>query len=287
MNRIFLKYSLLLAAAVVGCVGCSDNGADENTDTMRCQGRLAIKGAISAAVISRAEVDLAGICAGLKVPEPSELKLTLAGKDIFELEATEGGKLDSVAQFDYAEEWASLTDYDEPDLYPGTYTATLEYGDPAAVGPDKPYYKGEVQAEVEISEEKTCRVAVKICNAAVRVTATDNFKNYFSDARFALVIDDKETDYEFTFGAEDRPIFVPAGAKIAVKGSVRRPSQTSANDADGEQLDIEVPVRTAVTGTLHTFAFTAQAGGASVEVVFLDHEDGGSNDVETNDDAKK
>lgn len=287
MNRILLKYSLLLAAAVVGCVGCSDNGAGENTDTMRCQGRLAIKGAISAAVISRAEVDLAGICAGLKVPEPSELKLTLAGKDIFELEATEGGKLDSVAQFDYAEEWASLTDYDEPDLYPGTYTATLEYGDPAAVGPDKPYYKGEVQAEVEISEEKTCRVAVKICNAAVRVTATDNFKNYFSDARFTLVIDDKETDYEFTFGAEDRPVFVPAGAKIAVKGSVRRPSQTSANGADGEQLDIEVPARSTTAGTLHTFAFTAQAGGASVEVVFLDHEDGGSNDVEINDDAKK
>lgn len=283
----FFYHIFSLTFVAVSVVGCSDNGAGEKTDTTHCQGRLAIKGAISAAVISRAEVDLANICAGLKVPGPSELKLTLAGKDIFELEATEGGKLDSVAQFDYTEEWASLTDYDEPDLYPGTYTATLEYGDPAAVGPDKPYYKGEVQAEVEVSEKKTCRVAVKICNAAVRVTATDNFKNYFSDARFTLVIDDKETDYAFTFGADDRPIFVPAGAKVAVKGSVRRPSQISANDKDGEELDIEVPARSTTAGTLHTFAFTAQAGGASVEVVFLDHEDGGSDDVEINDDAKK
>lgn len=287
MTRVFLKYIVWgLTAAFL--VGCSDNGTGGETDAARCRGSLAIKGLTSAAVVSRAEIDLATVCTGLKVPASNELKLTLTGKDISELEATETGELVPVSQFDYSGEWATLADYDEPDLYPGTYTATLGYGDPLAIGPDKPYYKGEVQAEVEIAEKNTCRVGVKICNSVVRVTATEQFRNYFSDARFRLVVDGKELeDVSFTFGAEDRPVFVPAGAKVGVKGSVRRPSQDSKDDAQGEQLDIEVPARTMAAGTLHTFAFTAQAGGAKVEVVFLDHEEGGSDDVELNDDAVK
>ena len=81
-----------------------------------------------------------------------------------------------------------------PALFPGKYTVTLEYGDPEAVGPE-PYYKGEVQAAVEIAEDNYCRVPVTVRNAGVRVTATDNFRNYFSDARFKLVIDGKESEY--------------------------------------------------------------------------------------------
>ena len=273
----------MIAIAVgIAAAGCTDGG---ETGAARCQGRLAIKGVTSAAVVSRAEVDLAGICAGLKVPEPAELRLTLTGKAIVELEATETGELIPVGQFDYQEEWPTLADYDEPELYPGTYTATLEYGDPTAVGPDRPYYKGEVQTEVAIAEERLCRIGVTIRNAAVRVTATEEFADYFSDARFVLEVDDAETPYVFTLGDEDRPVFVPAGAKIALKGSVRRPSQTSANDAEGELLEIAATARTAVAGTLYTFAFAAQAGGATVEVVFLEPETGGEDDVELNDDA--
>lgn len=284
MNKILYRF-FFLTIFVALSVGCSKN-ADGADDGNRCCGRLGITGISSATVVSRAEVDLAQLCPGLKEPEPSELKLTLAGKDIAELEAGEAGELNVVARFDYANEWPTLADYDKPALFPGEYTVTLEYGDSEAVGPDKPYYRGEVSATVVISDEKSCRVPVAIRNAAVRVTATDNFRNYFSDARFKLVIDGKETEYVFTLGAEDRPVFVPVGARIAVKGSVRRPSQTSADNADGEQIDIEVPARAAVAGTLHTFAFTAEAAGAGVEVKFLEHEEGGSDDVELNDDAK-
>ena len=282
MSRIFLKYSLL-ATAIAWCAGCTDGGGE--IDVARCQGRLAIMGTTSAEVVSRAEVDLAGICAGLKVPEPAELRLTLTGKDIAELEATETGELVPVGQFDYTGEWPALADYDQPDLYPGTYTATLEYGDPTAVGPDAPYYKGEVQAEVAVAEVRICRVGVTIRNAAVRVTATEQFAAYFSDARFVLEVDDAETPYGFTLGDADRPVFVPAGAKIVLKGSVRRPSQTSADDADGELFEIKVPARTTAAGTLYTFVLAVEAGGATVEVVFLEPEAGGEEDEELNDDA--
>ena len=283
MKRFFENiFSLVFVA--VSVVGCSDNGAGEKTDTAHCQGRLAISGISSATVVSRAELDLAQVCPGLKVPAPAELKLTLTGKDIVELEATEGGELKEVGRFDYDATYPMLADYDKPALFPGKYTVTLEYGDPEAVGPE-PYYKGEVQAAVEIAEDNYCRVPVTVRNAGVRVTATDNCRNYFSDARFKLVIDGKESEYVFTLGAEDRPIFVPAGMKVGVKGSVRRPSQTSADDSEGEQLDIEVPARVTVAGTLHTFAFTAEAGGAGLKVEFLDPEEGGSFDEELNDGA--
>ena len=129
---------LFLLAAVASVAGCSDKDTDGTSDGNRCFGRLAISGISSATVVSRAELDLAQVCPGLKVPAPAELKLTLTGKDIVELEATEGGELKEVGRFDYDATYPMLADYDKPALFPGKYTVTLEYGDPEAVGPE-PY----------------------------------------------------------------------------------------------------------------------------------------------------
>lgn len=286
MNRIFLKYSLLLAVAVVGCAGCSDD--DGFDGDARCRGRLDIGGAASASVVTRAETNLADVCRGLKVPAKEELRLTLTGADIAILESGETGPVE-VGRFDYAEQWETLARYGEemPDLFPGTYTAVLEYGDPAAVGPDAPYYRGESAATVKIGKKTACSVRVGIRNSVVRVEATDQFKNYFYEPDFTLWVgegENKEEIGKLTLTDADRPIFVPAGSTVSVTGSVRRPSQTS--DGAGEELLIEdVPARTTVAGTLHTFRFTAQAGGAGLEVVFMEPEAGGSDDVELNDDA--
>lgn len=281
MNRILLKYSLLLLAVVLA-VACSDDdgfGVDA-----RCRGRLDIGGAASAAVVTRAETNLADVCPGLKVPAKEELRLTLTGSDIAELESGETGPVE-VGRFDYSQEWETLARYGKemPDLFPGEYRAVLEYGTPDAVGPDAPYYLGENSAVVRIGKNTECRVDVKIRNSAVRIEATDQFKDYFYEPEFTLWIDGEKTEYTFALTDADRPIFVPAGAAVSVTGSVRRPSQTS--DGAGEELLIEVPARTTVAGTLHTFRFTAQAGGAGLEVVFMEPEAGGSDDVELNDDA--
>jgi len=285
--------NLWLVAVACAAVGCSvDESLGGEVDAQRCQGRLGVDGVASAEVVSRAEVaeiDLAALC-GLQVPQPSELRLTLTGKAIQPLVADETGELKPDPEhpaFDYSATWAMLAEYDEPALYPGTYTALLEYGDPEATGPAKPYYKGEAQATVEVAKKTPCKVAVTIANSAVRITATDNFNNYFSDAHLRLVIDGKETDYEFTQTDTFVPVFVPAGTQVAVKGAVRRPSQTTADDADGEELPIDVPARSTAAGTLHTFRFTAQAGGANVDVVFEDFGAGSDDDVELNDDAKR
>jgi len=298
MKNILIK-KIWLVAVACAAIGCSDNESlGGEVDAQRCQGRLGVDGVASAAVVSRAEtggVNLADLC-GFQVPNKDDLKLTLTGNDIAELESGETGPVE-VGRFDYAEQWAKLADYDEPALYPGTYTALLEYGTPDAIGPAKPYYRGEAQATVVVGEKTPCNVVVAIANSAVRITADDWFKNYFSDVQLRLVIDGKETDYGLTFvetedgimmADADAPIFVPAGTKVAVKGSVRRPAQTG--EETKEELEkliikIDVSAREMRAGTLHTFQFTAQAGGAHVEVEFKDFGEGSADDVELNDDA--
>ncbi len=301
MKSNLIKNIFLMGAVACAAIGCSDNESlGGEADAQRCQGRLGVDGVASAAVVSRAEtdgIDLADLC-GFQVPQPSELRLTLTGNDIAELESGETGPVE-VGRFDYAEQWAKLADYDEPALYPGTYTALLEYGEPDAIGPAQPYYRGEAQATVVVGEKTPCKVEVAIVNAAVRITADDNFKNYFSDVQLKLVIDGKETDYGLTLvetedgitiADADAPIFVPAGTKVAVKGSVRRPAQTG-EETDEERkklvIDINVPARPMAAGTLHTFRFTADAGGADVKVVFENFGEGSSDEVELNDDAIK
>ncbi len=292
-----IKIGWLGAVACVA-IGCSDNdtlGGDDNA--FRCQGRLGVDGVASASVVSRAEgIDLAAIC-GLTVPAPSELRLSLTGNDIAELESGETGPVE-VGRFDYEQKWPTLADYDEPALYPGTYTALLEYGEPEAIGPAAPYYRGEATATVEIGKETTCRVAVAIVNSAVRITADDNFKNYFSEPQFRLYLNDSkeplkngEQEIVFKLADTDAPIFMPAGTKVVVKGTVYRPSQGTDKDGNPlppKELTIEVPARTTAAGTLHTFRFTAEAGGANVEVEFGPFVEGSSPDpVELNDDAIK
>ncbi len=299
MKKLTKMFCLIVVAWAA--IGCSDDGPLGNDDALRCQGRLGIDGAASATIVSRAEADKPAdpdyaARYGWKVPEDFELRLTLTGKDIQELRQNpeaEGG-FEVVSTFDYSEQWVKLSDYTTPALYPGNYTALLEYGDPNAIGPDKPYYRGEATAEVVRGETTKCRVEVKIANAAVFITATSGFESYFSDAQFQLYLNDSEEPlkdgegnaYVFTLADTEEPIFVPAGTKVVVKGSVRRPSQTTANDADGEVLPIEVPAHTTVAGTLHTFRFTAQAGGAQIEVNFEDYETGSTDDVELNDEVE-
>lgn len=288
MNRIVLKYMLwgLAAASVAGCSDDEAFGGDTH-----CRGRLDIGGVPSATVVTRAETagtNLADVFPELKVPAADELRLTLTGDNIAELESGESGPVE-VGRFDYEQHWETLARYGEelPELFPGEYRAVLQYGTPDAIGPNAPYYRGENTATVEIGKETPCRIDVKICNSAVRIVATEQFTNYFYNPDFTLWLGEGEEKQEigkFKLTAADKPIFVPAGSVVSVTGSVFCPSQTS--DGAGEELKIEnVPSRPTVAGTLHTFRFTAQAGSAGFTVSFEAPEVGGEDDVELNDDA--
>ena len=286
-----------LGAVACMAIGCSDNDTLGDPDNaLRCQGRLGVNGVPSATVVSRAETDgtdLAALC-GLTVPEPSALRLKITGDDIKELESGQEGTVE-VSTFDYNESWETLTAYnnEKPALFPGDYTAVLEYGDAEAIGPQKPYYRGQATGTVEAGKETSCSVEVKIANSVVRLTATNQFMGYFSDPQFQLYLNgsteplknDEGQPIVFTFAETDPLIFMPAATNVVVKGSVRRPSQTNGTNADGELLPIEVPVRATAAGTLHTFKFTADAGGATITVSFGSFGEDNESIIELNDNA--
>lgn len=286
MKRITSYICTLAAlAALAGC-GEKTTGADAASGPVT--GSLAIEASASPVVATRAEIDAPSVCDPLTVPEAAELQLTLSGDDIAEIERDADGRVIELAHFDYRESWERLDRYTRPDLYPGIYRAELTYGDPGAVGNNLPCYYGAGVAEVRIGETTRCSVEVKIVNAIVRVQLSDPFRSYFSDPQFRLVVDGEPTGFVLTGAAGEQPVFVPADAQVSFEGSVRRPSQTSADDRDGELLEVSVPARLMAAGTLHTYIFTAEAGGLSVGVLFHDAEEGDTDghDPEMNDDAK-
>lgn len=300
-----MKKLRFLCLTVVACaaIGCSDDEPLGNDDALRCQGRLGIDGAASATVVSRGEIDLAELC-GFTTPSTSDLRLDISGTYTEYHQTEDGHYVAYETDRQYSNHWTTLAAYNKnkPALYPGVYTAILAYGDKEAKGPNKPYFFGQGQGVIEWDAAKeqvkekvvNCKIAVKIANSAVLITADPGFKGYFSEPQFQLYLngsaeplkDEAKNPYVFTLSDTDKPIFLPAGTKVVVKGTVRRPSQTTSGDADGELMEIEVPEREAAGGTLHTFQFTAKAGGVGVDVVFKDYEAGSSADVELNDDSK-
>lgn len=286
MKRMMHRIAGLAAAAAL-LAGCAEKNPAGEAEILACRGRLAVGATTSAGVATRADTDLKTLVPGLTVPVADQLKLVLKGDNIAEIERTEDGRTIVISRFNYSEEWETLDLYDEPDLYPGLYRATLTHGDPEAVGRNVPYYKGEADAEVEINERTRCSVKVQIANALVRVQTSELFAAYFTEPQFRLVVDGEPTEFVLTAAAGEQPVFVPAGAEITWLGSVRRPSQTSADDREGELYEFEVPARTAVARTIHTFVFTAEAGSASggIEVTFEEAPAGGDYDFEMNPDG--
>lgn len=280
-----MKHVLGLTAAALVCVSCSKEPAVDLRPEQSLFGRLALDSEVSLGVESRAELDLKTVIPGLTVPTKSQFTLELKGDNIEELE-DKGGSLEVVSRFNYSERWP-FADYPKPDLYPGLYTATVTYGNPEAIGRNLPYYKGSATAEVKIGQVTECKITAKIANAAVRIQLEANFKKYFSDPEFYLVVNDaQQTAYKLTGATGEAPVFVPAGAKVSFTGTVRRPSQTSDNDKEGELLEVTIPVREMAAGTLHTYRLTAEAGSGSVDVVFEDAQVGSDEEIEVNDGQK-
>ena len=266
------KYTWGWLAAALLLGGCSAEN-DLPADRFDRFGQIAVAGQTSAEVETRAGTDLNKICKNFDLPKPEQLRLTISGEDIAEIIPDLDGNMEVISYFDYNQSWPSLAQYDQPALFPGSYDVALSYGDPEAVGPNKPYFEGFGSAEVSINHVTTCAVRVRVANAVLRIALSDGFADYFTQPAFRLVVDGEETDYVLTAAAGEEPIFVPAGAQVALRGTVRRPSQTTPDDADGELMEVEVPARSVEAGMLYTFRFTAESGGLQIEVRFGDAED--------------
>ncbi len=288
-----MKKCLYLAAVALAAVGCSDKEGLPGPKPEATVGQLGIRTVAATSVETRAEVDLATIVTGLRIPraEDEDLKLVLTG-DAHKISFNDRGERIEGAAVTYNKTFDPFSHYTNPSLDPGTYRAVFSYGDPQATGFNKPYYEGQAviagttNPDLTVTEGETTQAeaTLTVRNSLSRVKVTDAFKKYFSTIDLKIFVDGAQT--EAGYGTE--PIFLPAGKQLTVKGTAVRPSQDGV--AAGKTVAVELPAEKAVSakaGTMHTFEFNVNAGTLTVTVTLGDYaETVNLGSIELNDDAQ-
>lgn len=187
---------------------------------------------------------------------------------------------------DYARDWTNVAAFDPANEWfaPGTYTASVAWGDPAAEGADKPCFAG--RQEFTIVPRRTVEVAVTalLANTKVRVVCTDNFLAYFHDASFRVTTAaGNEFPFRFGFDAQadsDAPVYVQP-TSFTVSGSAFK--QTGTEVTFTPQSCPEAKPQ-----TLYTYRFDVSQAGQTVVQIYLDDTLSESREVdeELNDNAK-
>ena len=214
----------LIAAGLVGTVGCSKSDTEAPTDGV---GRIALTSTVDCDLATRAAV----------APAVGDFALRITGPD-------------------YDCSWEHLSDFPAEDTYftPGTYRAAVSWGDPEAEGADAWAFYGESSFEIRPRQTVPVAIAARIVHAAVTVRATEAFMRYFHDAHFTVTTAAGH-DFDFTPGASEAPVYVKAGASLSVAGSALR--QT------GDAVTFPVQKLDAtVARTCHAFTFDAPDAGS-------------------------
>ena len=248
---------LILALASALLAGCDkESGADDAPGQVRLSCRASER------------IEIAGRH-GLQTAAPSgeEFSLRITGPD-------------------YDRSWASVADFDPENEWfsPGSYTASVAWGDPQAEGTDTPCFAGA--QEFTIIPRRTVDVAVTalLANTKVRIVCTENFLGYFHDAAFRVTTAaGNEFPFRFGFDGESdttEPVYVRP-VSFTVSGSALK--QTGAEVTFSEQSCPEAKPQ-----TLYTYRFDVSQAGQTVVSIYLDDTLSETREVdeELNDNAK-
>lgn len=155
-----------------------------------------------------------------------------------------------------------LSEYDSNfPIGTGAYTAEASYGEEGEEGFDKPWLSGSQSFTVNGGQTTTVSIPVKLCNSAVRVDCSDQFKKYFPDYEFTVTTG-SNTVISFPKG-ETRAAFIDA-YKFRIDGSLT--SQTGAVKSFSKEYASGIE-----PATCYTIRFdVANAGGTNISVTFND-----------------
>lgn len=233
------KISILCAAAAALLSGCSSGqewwsqtaGDDAGQVEFRCLPDASVTER------TRATAELPASC----IPSPDQFRLTVSN--------TSGS---------YYQEYAGLSAYDKPYMTAGAYTVTASYGDPEAEGVTACCFEGST--DFTIVARKTVDAVITAClsNSAVRLTTTDWFDKYYSDATFTVTTG---AGNQFSFSSSsDLLIFVQAGTTLRLKGSAVK--------TNGVKVEFpEYEIGSTEAQTQHTITVDAsQVGGTTLTV---------------------
>ena len=142
-------------------------------------------------------------------------------------------------------------------LKEGKYSVTAFCGDIETEGFDKPYFEGTVPFEIKGGETTTVSIPVKLNNTVVKVSCTQNFRNYYKNYSFKLTRNG--SDIVAFAKDETRAAFVD-GYKFTLEGVLE--SETKTYNFSKEYNNLEV-------ATAYTFVFdVTNTGSASITISF-------------------
>lgn len=177
------------------------------------------------------------------VPEVGDLSLKIEGEE-------------------YSKSWDKVSYFvsKENGLIIGDYTATVEWGNPAEEGLDKPAYAGSADFSIQAMTTSNVQIKAELINSQVRVVFTDAFKNYFHSESFVLK---SSLGNEFAIDSTVGDTFFVAVGELSIEGTALKQ-----NDV---QIDFPAKTLQAEARTLHTLTYDmTTAGGAKVTITLDD-----------------
>lgn len=148
-------------------------------------------------------------------------------------------------------------------LKAGNYSVTAEYGMLEEEGFDKPYFTGVANFAVTGGETKEVPVPVSLGNTVVKISCTQNFRNYYKNYSFKLTRNNAEI---VSFAKDETKAAFVDGYKFALEGVLE--AETKSYTFNKEYTSLEA-------ATAYTFVFdVTNTGAASITISF-------NNNVET------
>lgn len=125
----------------------------------------------------------------------------------------------SVANASGASVWSGKSSDWAPEtkLQVGEYTVKAVYGDIEDEGFDKPCFEGTKTFTVKAKETSQVDISASLINTVIKISCTDNLKNYYKDYTFKL--ERNNSDIVTFEKGEERAAFVD-GYKLTVTGTL-------------------------------------------------------------------
>ena len=171
--------------------------------------------------LSRADFNLSSV---ITVPSVSDFRMTLYSVLGEEVETSIGS-------------WKSVDDFENGAQYsPGEYHVVVECGSLTDEGENKPYFYGSEYFQVKPDEITTVNVVAELCNSFIKVTTTEDFKEYFTSGTLSIIASGKD-DIVLSPLTNSIPAFVAPGVVNLEWKGVRQGGNVKAVVASDLQLD--------------------------------------------------
>ena len=171
--------------------------------------------------VGRADFNLSSV---ITVPSVSDFKMTLYSVVGEGVENAIGS-------------WNSVDDFENGAQYsPGEYHVEVASGSLTDKGENKPYFYGSEYFQVKPDETTTVNVVAELCNSFVKVTTTEDFKEYFTSGTLTIIASGKD-DVVLSPLANSTPVFVAPGIVSLEWKGVRQGGNVKAVVASDLQLD--------------------------------------------------